>query len=118
MWLKKNVLNISCLFLQYDSKNKRQQWSFNVWSRLVTLLWLADLRGEADGAALQTDLQAVGGAAAVLQYPTVQHCLTRLLRAGRLPCRFHAAAAAGGGVAAGGSAHSTRQTLPHGRAHG
>lgn len=79
---------------------------------------MAALRGEADGAALQTDLQAVGGAAAVLQYPTIQHCLTRLLRAGRLPRRLHAAAAAGGGVAAGGSAHSARQTLPHGRAHG
>lgn len=77
--------------------------------------WL--LRGEADGAALQADLQTVGRSAAVLQYPTIQHGLTRLLRAGRLPGRLHAAAAAGG-VAAAGPAHSTGQTLPHGRTHG
>lgn len=78
--------------------------------------WLA-LRREADGAALQTDLQTVGRAAAVLQYPTIQHGLTGLLGARRLPGRLYAAAA-NRSVAAADSAHSTCQTLPHRRTHG
>lgn len=76
------------------------------------------LRGEADGAAFQTHLQTVGRAAAVLQYPTIQHGLTRLLSAGRLPRRLHAAAAAAHGLAASGPAHSAGETLPQSRTHG
>lgn len=73
------------------------------------------LRWEADGAALQADLQAVGGGAAVLHNPTIQHGLTRLLSASRLPCCLYAAAAAGGRtIAAGGTAHAARQAVAHG----
>lgn len=95
------------------------QWVLPLlWHHPVVPLWLAALCGEADGAALQTDLQTVRRAAAVLQYPTIQHGLTRLLCTGRLPCRFHATAAANRRVTTTGPAHSTCQTLSQHRTHG
>lgn len=79
----------------------------------------AALGGEADGAALQADLQAVGGGgAAVPQESTVQPRLAGVLGAARLPRKLRAVAAAQSPVAALSSAHAARQAVPQDRTHG
>lgn len=78
----------------------------------------AALGGEADGAALQADLQAVGGGAAVPHESTVQPRLAGVLGAARLPRKLRPVAAAHSPVAARSSAHAARQAVPQDRTHG